>query len=59
MFSSILWDLQRWGHYEPDKIAGKELAPASLAEWSGQFLNVLRFIKVCSAYTAESSHHIT
>ena len=48
VYSSLLWDMQRWGHYESEKVATKELSANTLAEWSEHFQKVLRFIQVCT-----------
>ncbi|CAL8468115.1 g7654 [Coccomyxa elongata] len=45
VYSSFLWDMQRWGHYEPEKVATKEISPDTLAEWSDHLRSVLRFIE--------------
>lgn len=46
VFSSFLWDLQRMGHYEPEKVAGKELSAETLSELPQYLQNVLRIIEV-------------
>ena len=46
VFSSFLWDMQRWGRYFPDKLQERGLSAETIEEWAANLEAVLVSIKV-------------
>lgn len=46
VFSSFLWDMQRWGKFFPDKLTERGLSSGTIQEWAANFEAVLALIKV-------------
>ena len=46
VFSSFLWDMQRWGRFFPGKVLERGLSTETVQEWSADFEAVLALIKV-------------
>ena len=46
VFSSFLWDMQRWGRFFPEKLAERGLSAGTIEEWAADLEAVLAFIKV-------------
>ena len=46
VFSSFLWDMQRWGKFFPDKLTERGLSTETIQEWAANFEAVLALIKV-------------
>ena len=46
VFSSFLWDMQRWGRFFPGKVLERGLSTETIQEWSADFGAVLALIKV-------------
>jgi hypothetical protein len=46
VFSSFLWDMQRWGEFFPDKLTERGLSSDTIQEWAENFEAVLALIKV-------------
>ena len=63
VYSSVLWDLQRWSTEVPGAMQARQLPGQVLDEWSGHFTALLRYIQVPLCVTAEAavcgawSHH--
>ena len=47
VFSSFLWDMQRWGRFSPGKLAERGLRADTINEWAADLESVLALIKVC------------
>lgn len=46
VFSSFLWDMQRWGKFFPDKLNERRLSTETIEEWATDFKAVLALVKV-------------
>lgn len=46
VFSSFLWDMQRWGRFFPGKVLERGLSTETIQEWSADFGAILALIKV-------------
>ena len=46
VFSSFLWDMQRWGRFFPDKLEERGLSAETIEEWAANLEAVLASIKV-------------
>ena len=46
VFSSFLWDMQRWGRFFPGKVLERGLSTETIQEWSADLIAVLALIKV-------------
>ncbi len=46
VFSSFLWDMQRWGRFFPDKLQERGLSAETIEEWAANLEAVLVSIKV-------------
>ena len=52
VFSSFLWDMQRWGRFFPDKLQERGLSAETIEEWAANLEAVLVSIKVLSPCTS-------
>lgn len=59
VFSSFLWDMQRWGKFFPDKLTERGLSSGTIQEWAANFEAVLALIKEKSPTAALHAYKTT